>query len=105
MDDLISRQAAIDVADYTDYAGLAIEDVKKVTDEVVKGLKQLQSVQQWKQWIPCSDLIFEVKVIPCKKCKWHGYLTCSNPEGLKGWVTDNDFCSYGEEGEFVRKRR
>ena len=39
------------------------------------------------------------KVIPCKKCKWHDYLTCSNPEGIKGWVTDNDFCSYGEERE------
>lgn len=45
MDDPISRQAAIAVADYTDCTGLAIEDVKKVTDEVVKGLKQLPSSQ------------------------------------------------------------
>ena len=44
-EDPISRQAAIDVADYTDYTGLAVEDVKKVTDEVVKGLKQLPSAQ------------------------------------------------------------
>lgn len=44
MNDLISRQSAIDVADYTDYTGLAIEDVKKVTDEVVKGLKRLPSI-------------------------------------------------------------
>lgn len=45
LNDTISRQAAIDVADYTDYTGLAIEDVKKVTDEVVKGLKRLPSAQ------------------------------------------------------------
>ena len=43
--DLISRQAAIAVADYTDCTGLAIEDVKKVTDEVVKELKKLPSAQ------------------------------------------------------------
>lgn len=39
------------------------------------------------------------EVIPCKECKWHGYLTCSNPNGIKGWVTDNDFCSYVERRE------
>lgn len=39
--------------------------------------------------------------VRCKDCKWHGYLTCSNPEGVKGWVTDNDFCSYVErKGNF-----
>ena len=43
--DLISRQAAIDAADRADYTGLAVEDVKKVTDEVVKELKKLPSVQ------------------------------------------------------------
>lgn len=45
MDDLISRQRAIAVADSSDYVGLSVEDCKKVTDEVVKGLKQLPSVQ------------------------------------------------------------
>lgn len=43
--DTISRQAAIAVADSSDYVGLSVEDVKKVTDEVVKGLKQLPSTQ------------------------------------------------------------
>ena len=43
MSDLIDRQAAIAVADSSDYVGLSVEDVKKVTDEVVKGLKQLPS--------------------------------------------------------------
>lgn len=44
--DAISRQAAIDAANRADYTGLALEDVKKVTDEVVKELKQLPSAQQ-----------------------------------------------------------
>ena len=43
--DYISRQAAIDAADRADYTGLAVEDVKKVTDEVIKGLKQLPPAQ------------------------------------------------------------
>lgn len=45
MDDLIFRQAAINAAAYTDYTGLAVEDVTKVTDEVIKELKQLPSAQ------------------------------------------------------------
>lgn len=44
-DDTISRKLAINVADMTDYTGLVIEDVKKVTDEVIKELKQLPPVQ------------------------------------------------------------
>lgn len=45
MDDMIYRQAAINAADRADYTGLSVEDVKKVTDEVVKELKQLPSAQ------------------------------------------------------------
>ena len=43
--DLIDRQAAIDAADRADYTGLAVEDVKLVTDEVVKEIKKLPSAQ------------------------------------------------------------
>ena len=53
--DLISRAAAIAIADSSDYVGLSVDDVKKVTDEVVKGLKQLPSAQPEQQWIPCSE--------------------------------------------------
>ena len=56
MNDLIRRQDAIDVADRADCTELAIEDVKKVTDEVIKELKQLPSEQQW---IPCSERLPE----------------------------------------------
>lgn len=56
--DLISRRAAIDAADRADYTLLAIEDVKKVTDEVVKELKQLPSIQP-ERWIPVSERLPE----------------------------------------------
>ena len=52
-DDTISREAAIAVADASDCVGVSIADVKKVTDEVVKGLKQLPPAQP--RWIPCSE--------------------------------------------------
>ena len=54
MDDSISRQAAIDAADRADYTGLAIEDVKKVTDEVVKELKRLPSAQAERTCVNCG---------------------------------------------------
>lgn len=55
MDDLISREAAIAAADRADYTGFTVEDVKTVTDEVVKELKLLPSVQQERkrsEWLP-----------------------------------------------------
>lgn len=52
--DVISRQAAIDAADRADYRGLTVEDVKKVTDEVIKELKKLPSMQ-----IDLTHIIFE----------------------------------------------
>ena len=45
MRDTIYRQAAIDAADRADYTGLTVEDVKKVTDEVVKEIKKLPSAR------------------------------------------------------------
>lgn len=45
MNDLISRQAAIAATDFSDYVGLSVYDVKKVTDEVVKELKRLPSAR------------------------------------------------------------
>lgn len=61
MSDYISRQMAIDAADRADYTLLAIEDVKKVTDEVVKELKlkKLPSIQP-ERWIPCSERLPEI---------------------------------------------
>lgn len=54
MDRLVSLQAAIDAADRADYTGLAVEDVKKVTDEVVKELKKLPSAH-----IDLTHIVFE----------------------------------------------
>ena len=58
MDDLISRQSAIDAADRADYTGLAVEDVKKVTDEVVKEIKKLPPAQPERKtghWVETGD--------------------------------------------------
>lgn len=54
MDRVISLKAAIDAADRADYTGLAVEDVKKVTDEVVKELKQLPSAQPERTCVNCG---------------------------------------------------
>jgi hypothetical protein len=73
MSDLISRQAAIDAADRADYTGLTVEDVKKVTDEVVKELKQLPSAQPESKWIPCSERLPEYNE---SVLTWDGYVFC-----------------------------
>ena len=83
MDDLIGRQAAIAVADSSDYAGLSVEDCKKVTDEVVKGLKQLPSAQP--------------EIVRCKDCKHYKTEFCA----IDLWTDEvkiykarpDDFCS------------
>ena len=82
MDDFISRQAAINAADRADYTGLAIEDVKKVTDEVVKEIKKLPSAQS--------------EIVRCKDCKHYGDdHFCCYP-----WrTTPEEFCSRGERRE------
>ena len=58
-DDTISREAAINAADSADYTGLSVEDVKKVTDEVVKALKMLPSAQPE----PCEDAVSRKDVL------------------------------------------
>lgn len=93
MSDMISRQAAIAVADYTDYVGLSVEDVKKVTDEVVKGLKRLPSAQP--------------EIVRCKYCKfWREHKYAKYAKGTKRYIPfcglnaiytkSDDFCSKGE---------
>lgn len=69
-DDTISRQAAINVANRTDYRGLTVEDVKKVTDEVVKGLEALPPAQP-EQHLTCKNCIHlgHAYMMPCKNCK------------------------------------
>lgn len=58
--DTIYRQDAIDAADRADYTGLAVEDVKKVTDEVVKEIKKLPSAQP-EEAIPAAWLEEQAK--------------------------------------------
>lgn len=86
-EDTISRQAAINVADYTDCPGLEIEVVKKVTDEVVKGLKQLPPAQPERKrgkWIIEYDPGSEWYKVTCSECGED--MTCQIP--LIGFFPD-----------------
>ena len=93
-DDLISRKAAIAVADSSDYVGLSVEDVKKVTDEVVKGLKQLPSEQ--------------LEFIRCKDCKYSEYWY-GNKRRCFLWheigidVFEDGYCNYAERYDSQRR--
>lgn len=73
MKDTISRQDALAVAHYADYVGLPVEDVKKVTDEVVKGLKQLPPAQPEYEPVTVEDF---AKIMsentPYGFMAWHG---------------------------------
>lgn len=96
MNDLISRQAAIDAADRADYTGLAVEDVKKVTDEVVKELKQLPSVQE-QRWIPVTERLpngQEEVIVSCHDTSGDGSFdyTSSGWTTTDGeyWIVDNE---------------
>lgn len=87
MNDSISRQAAIDVANRADYRGLTVEDVKKVTDEVVKELKKLPPAQP-KQKKPCSV---------CKKLQYGNTLYVHSDSDLHGgsgfdYIRDIKYC-------------
>ena len=55
MNDLVYRQAAIDAANRADYVGISVKYVKKVTDDVIKEIKALPSVEAVPKWIPVSE--------------------------------------------------
>lgn len=90
MSDLISRQAAIDAADRADYTGLTVEDVKKVTDEVVKELKQLPSAdRRTGEWIKSKfqneeDVQNDNYLYNCSECG-HGDLHARTQEVPYCW--------------------
>lgn len=67
MKDTISREAAINAADRADYPGLAIEDVKKVTDEVIKEIKKLPSFERVGKWIEVENKWGGLE-IRCSEC-------------------------------------
>ena len=66
--DTISRQTAIAVADSSGYIKLSIDDVKKVIDEVVKGLKQLPSTQSILTCDGCRHVGMYDTDFPCNGC-------------------------------------
>ena len=114
--DTISRQAAIDAADSTDYTGLAIEDVKKVTDEVIKALKRLPSAQTEEDTIEMHEadidetmkrlrdarvtipLSVQPEIVYCRDCKhWlHEHLCIELSKYGTIETLPNEFCSRAE---------
>ena len=96
--DLISRQAAIDAAYRADYTGLAIEDVKKVTDEVVKELKRLPSAQSERR--PSDNYIGEWIFHQDWKDDGDSPYECS----MCGRVFDYDMYYCGYCGAFMNRK-
>lgn len=111
MGEYISRQAAINVADSSDYVGLSVEDVKKVTDEVVKGLKRLPSAQpdiardiatiieneKDMMAMLSSRPSARQEIIMCKDCKWFNDIGCAiEIVDDSDRPRENDFCSFAE---------
>ena len=96
--DVIYRADAIDAANRADYRGLSVEDVKNVTDEVVKELKRVPSAQP--------------EIIRCKDCKWwdktedspsgycmamnHGYISSNWEIGIYRRYKGDFFCADAE---------
>ena len=72
MDEYIRKQDAINAADRADYTGLAVEDVKKVTDEVIKELKKLSSAERKGKWktayLDHISMGIRPKVLYCSEC-------------------------------------
>ena len=87
MSDLIDRQAAIAAADRADYTEFAVEDVKTVTDEVVKELKALPAIDA-------------EPVVRCEFCVKKGNaLACPYSVSTGELPDPQDYCSMG-----VRKK-
>lgn len=92
--DIISREAAIAAADYTDYRGLAVEDVKAVTDEVVKELKKLPSAETERKrghWIEITSSNHTYK---CSVC---GRLLVNITDGKNNVAKNYPYCHCGAD--------
>lgn len=98
-EDTIYRQAAIDAAKRTDYRGLTLEDVTKVTDEVVKNLMELPSAQPERKkgkWIKITNINH---TYICSEC---GRLLVNITDGENKVTKYYPFCHCGadmREGE------
>ena len=78
MDDLISRQAAIDVADAV-WSVTGDKNVAKVWDQI----KELPSAQPEQQWIPCSEQLPEDGATVWVTIKGHDVIRCEDGETLE----------------------
>lgn len=92
--EIIYRQDAIDAADRADYTEFAIEDVKKVTDEVVKEIKKLPSAEPGRKRGKWLELTNTNHTYVCSVCG----RTLVNITDGKNKVTKNyPFCHCGAD--------
>ena len=79
MDELISRQSAINAIENTD-CDLSSDAWDELTDAIMS--------------VPTADA---VEVVRCKDCKWHMDNFCDNMNVIG--LSDDDYCSLGERRE------
>ena len=97
MQDLISRQAAIEALDEIRHALWEIDIPSPTVPEYVEHHEQVQSV--WKLLDKKKKELYvlssaQPEIIRCKGCKhWDGVDTC---DVIDAPVWDNDFCSMAE---------
>lgn len=73
MDDLISRQAAIDAIERNAYRHTYIEQIV----DIINGLPSAQP-----------------EIIRCKDCKWKNNHNCTR--AVEVWIDDNKYCAWAE---------
>ena len=86
MNDLISRQAAIDALNGE------IEVTGRTNAEAVKGYVRL--VKDRLERLPSADA---VEVVRCKDCKWSHPYQCAF---VRTYIRKDDYCSRGERKDF-----
>lgn len=106
IDDLISRQAALDEfqrfgsvwMEYTDdmpaekIAWMALKNAKSSMIDVLNGLPTVDAVEV----VPCKDCRYGHRYFDIIYDTTDSWIECRNPDGLNRDVSEDSYCSYGE---------
>ena len=92
MDDLISRQAAIDAirasaSKYTGFMGMEMY----TDDDAVEAINGVPSAQPAPRWIPCSERLPEEHVEVLVTTKRGHLFIAENSSLFGGWLTEGGF--------------
>ena len=101
MDDLISRQAALnEIAEWMlEYGALNEKRERDALQHVARGIKKLPSVQPEPQWIPCSERLPEKSkdvLLQFQGCMGVGFYE-------NGWAVNTGDGIFSEVGEREEK--